>query len=270
MSLPLLIQGLFSNVAGTISTLNPGALATPVSWSNTLKVGRGDLIAVDPVLTNTDLTISQSAGTFTYSLGGTQIFNNADNARHVVGARPGTYNIIPVKQGGGQTVLLTFFNKATLPCGMVVHHMYENKFFKKEVLEAMDYSQAKQRVQDFIFNASVVAASNKSQNFTIPTGLGNVVAVEFIASGVTPAATFAEITKALVNVSVGGTSILENASAGIFTAGSARPNTIFPLVIRGGDTFQYDINTAAMAAGSELQFTMRCYFDNDLSGSKQY
>jgi hypothetical protein len=270
MKYPLLIQGINGNTSGTISTLNPGVLAAPITWTNQLKVGRGDLVGVDPVLVATDATISQLAGTFTYSMAGTQIFNNADNSRHVVGARPGNYNMVAVRQGGGQTVALTFANNATVPCGMVVHHYYENLFFVQQVIEAANYAQAKQRVQDFSFVATTVGKFIQSPNFTIPTALGNVVAVEFIVTGTTAAATFAQITKALITVSIGGTTILENASGGIFTPASARPGLIFPLVIRGGETFQFLLDTSALAATSQVNLTMRCYFDNDLSGSKMY
>jgi hypothetical protein len=269
MTYPLLIQGLFSNPQGTISTLNPAALAAPRNWSNEVKIGRGSVVAIDPVLTNTAYNVSDFAGQFTYAIGGTQIFNNTDNARHIVGASPGLYEVLPLVQPGGQTVALSFLNNATVPAGMVVHHYFENKYATAEIIQARIYAAAKQRIQDFRYTVTTVTKLDQSPVQVVPKSLGNVVAVELIVTGASAAATFQQITKALVSLSIGGTSIFENASAGIFTPQSTRAR-IFPILIRGGETFQFQVDTSEMAATSQLTVTLRMYFDNDLAGVKTY
>jgi hypothetical protein len=80
---PLLVQGVFSNSQGTQRSLLPGAAIG--SWNNVIKIGRGDLIAIDPIATNIDSAGSLSnSGNFTYYVSCQQVLDTAQISNYAV------------------------------------------------------------------------------------------------------------------------------------------------------------------------------------------
>lgn len=268
---PLLIQGLFSNTNGTNDTVKPGALTVPRAWTNSIQLGRGNVIAVDPVITNSDATPIIQSGSFNYTVGSVQVISNGQNNMYVPTARPGAYKILPLKISGGQTVTCSFINNATAQYGIVMHHYFENAFARPSVFAAINDSSTKQRIQDFNVKFNGSLKFSPSPTFVLPTGLGNVVGVEYMINAeIGGGLTYADLQNVLFTVNVGGTNIMENASTAIFLPTSGRPDLIFPIVIRPGQSFNINADTSNLPVASQIIITMRVYFDNDQTGTKTY
>jgi hypothetical protein len=264
---PLLIQGVFSSPGGANETLTPGGGLFNAGWSNNIKTGRGDLVVVDPVTTFvTPGEENINLGTFTYQIGGQAVLDGCNLGRYQAIARPRSNELLQMRQPGGQSVKLLFNNIGSGP-GLMIHHYFENNFATREIIAARNISILKQRIKDT--SATFIAGVKTATPVTgvIPKGIGNVVAIEFFVSG-NGAQTYKSLQACLFSFSVGGISIIEDGNCSIFTATGARPGLIFPILIRGGETFAFGANTVAGLGPTVI--TARLYFDDDQNGTKQY
>lgn len=265
---PLLIQGLFTNANAGQQTIEPAG-AGSFGWQNKITTGRGKLVLLDFITTNIDPVSPGmvSLGRFNYIVGGQTVVQNMEMRSFIPSAFPRSNEILKLKQPGGQSVSLNFINTADA-AGLVVHHYFENQFATAEVIEARNTSELKQRIQEITNAFQTGIKGGTSQEFTVPTGIGNVVAVEFILN--TNVVAPKDWTTSAFSVEVNGISILDNVAGAIFLPCSARPGLIFPIVIKSGSTIKMSCDTSAIAAGDTMNFTMRLYFDNDVSGNKIY
>lgn len=264
---PLLIQGIHSDPSGSRGSITPGGSLAGAGWSNNIKTGRGDLVAIDPVTTFTDLTYFDDTylGEFSYYVGSETVIENAPLSRYVPAVKPRSYELIQLRQPGGQSVKLSFNNASTGP-GIMMHHYFENIFAVPEIIAARNHQTLKPKIMDFVRNVAAGAKLSQSGTFTVPTGKGNVVAVELIAErGTTSAKT---LMTGLITVAMGGTTIFEDVNMGICQTNSGRPGLIFPILVRGGETFTITTDSSAMSGTAKVY--VRLYFDDDYSGKKTY
>jgi len=177
---PLLIQGLFTNANAGQQTIEPAG-AGSFGWQNKITTGRGKLVLLDFITTNIDPVNPgmKSLGRFNYIVGGQTVVQNMEMRSFIPSAYPRSNEILILKQPGGQSVSLNFINTADA-AGLVVHHYFENQFATAEVIEARNTSELKQRIQEITNAFQTGIKGGTSQEFTVPTGIGNVVAVEFI------------------------------------------------------------------------------------------
>lgn len=263
---PLLIQGEFSNSQGTQRSLIPGAGIG--SWNNTIKIGRGDLIGIDPITTNIDAAGSlANTGNFTYYVSGQQVLDTAQLSNYAVTNKAGSYEILPVRQPGGQSVKIDYNNLAT-NTGIMVHHFFENKFAIPSIIQARMNSALKPRIKTFNWSFVNGTKLNGGASYAVPTGLGNVVAVEVFTTIST--GTIKPLTLNLFTISVGGITIFEDVNAAAFSAQTHRPAQILPILIRPGETFTATCDTSDNATVSTMTLTLKLYFDDDYTGTRKY
>jgi len=264
---PLLIQGIFSNPQGTQRTLTPGA-STSARWQNNIKVGRGNLIGLEPVTTNISLSNSSvDNGTFSYYVGSQIVFDSLPNSNYVAAAKPGVMWPLNLVQPGGQSVSLNFQNGANAS-GLMMHHYFENKFNTPAIIAARQTNTLKTRIKAYHWDFSNGVKLNSGAQFSVPVGLGNVVAVEVFTEINTGG--FRPLSLCLFTISVGGTSIIEDANAGEFTSEATKAPQIFPILIRPGETFTATADTSDNLTLSTMKLTLKLYFDDDLTGKKIY
>jgi hypothetical protein len=262
---PLLVQGVFSNNQGTQRSLLPGAALG--SWNNTIKIGRGDLIGIDPITTNIDAAGSlANQGKFTYYVSGQQILDTAQLSNYAVTNKAGSYEILPVRQPGGQSVKIDY--DTTVPIGIMVHHYFENKFAIPSIIQARMNSALKPRIKTFSWSFANNTKLNTGAQYAVPTGLGNVVAVEVFTTITT--GTIKPLSLNLFSISIGGTTIFEDANAAAYCAQTHRPAQILPILIRPGETFTATADTSDNATVSVMTLTLKLYFDDDYSGTRKY
>jgi len=265
---PLLIQGIYSDTNGSRGSILPGGSVVNYGWTNNLVQNRGDLVAIDPVTTNAPggSFDDDFLGTFSYFIGSEIILQDAPMSRYIPTAKPRSYELTQLRQKGGQSLRLQLTNIGAGP-GLMVHHYFENQFATPEIVSARHSAGLKPRIKDFFraFNPGVKTAT--SATFTVPTGIGNVVAVELfceLGAGATPTGAM----NGLISVSFGGTTIFENVNTGTLLSSSGRPGLIFPILVRGGETFVIGADTSAVTG--VLNIYMRLYFDEDRTGRKVY
>lgn len=263
---PLLVQGVFSNNQGTQRSILPGAALG--SWNNTIKTGRGDLIGIDPVSTFIDGAGSlTNTGTFTYYVSGQQVLDTAQLSNYVVTNKAGQYEILPVRQPGGQSVKIDYNNNGTAT-GIMVHHYFENKFAIPSIIQARMNSALKPRIKTFSWSFINGTKLNTGASYAVPTGLGNVVAVEVFTTIST--GTIKPLTLNLFSISIGGTTIFEDANAAAYSAQTHKPAQILPILIRPGETFTATADTSDNATVSTMTLTLKLYFDDDYTGTRKY
>ncbi len=263
---PLLIQGVWSNQAGTVQSIVPGGSLTNAGWSNNLKSGRGDLVAIDPITTFIDAYDQDTyLGEFSYYVGSETVIQSAPFSRYVPANKPRSNELLQLRQPGGQSVRLSFNNDATGP-GIMVHHYFENWYATKEIIAARQNPVLKPRIKDFVLAVPAATKLTESQNFAVPTGLGNVIAVELIGERVTT--TVKTMMTGLVTVVVGGTEIFQDVNLGITVPAAGRPGLIFPILIRPSETFVIKVDTTNLTGTARVY--LRLYFDDDRAGTREY
>lgn len=263
---PLLVQGVFSNSQGTQRSLLPAAAIG--SWNNVIKIGRGDLIGIDPVTTNIDATGSlQNSGNFIYYVSGQQVLDTAQLSNYVVTAKAGSYEILPLRQPGGQSIKLAYDNIGS-NVGLMVHHYFENKFAIPSIIQARMNSALKPRIKTYSWSFVNGTKLNTGAQYAVPTGLGNVVAVEVFTAITT--GTIRPLTLNTFTISIGGTTIFEDANAAAYSAQTHKPAQILPILIRPGETFTATADTSDNATVSTMTLTLKLYFDEDYSGMRKY
>lgn len=265
---PLLIQGIYSNPNAGQLSIAP-SVAANLSWNNLIQVGRGNLIAIDPVTTGVALTnVLQDCGTFSYNIGGQTIIDNSALSNYLVENKPRTNEILSINQPGGQSVQLTAQNTASIAAGVVIHHYFENKYAIPTIIQARFNPTLKTRIKDYIYKVNSGTKNNNSAVYNVPIGLGNIIGIEF--SSFANNGSLITLTHTVFSVAVGGINIVQEACAGAFCAISGRPSQIFPILIRPGETFQINVDSNNAAAGAIVGIVARLYFDDDLTGKKIY
>jgi len=270
MKYPLLIQGLYSNTDGvTNQTVAPAATLTNQGWTNALQIGRGDIVAVDPVTTSAPaLNSNIDLGTFSYFIGSEQVYQDEPITRHITAAVPRSYEVLQMRSKGGQSVRLAVTNDANR-AGVVMHHYFQNNFATAEIIAARQESVLKQRIKTFRTTTFAGGGRNTGANITIPTGAGNVIAIELFITRGTAIESLAQ--NSLVTLLVDGIEVFKDAASAAFLVTSGRPGLIFPILIRPGSTFRLDADNSYLAGIAPiLTYNVRLYFDNDRSGKKQY
>lgn len=263
---PLLIKGFFSNPDGSSSSV-VGSLSS-ISWNNRIPEGRGNVIMVDPVVTNyVQGSNLDSPGTFSYKMAGQTVLFSMAMSRYAIDSVIGSYEILKLNQPPGQTIQLDMSATAS-NAGIVLHHYFENPFLVPSVIEARQSNKLKQKIQTFrtVFPGGQKIA--RSAEITAPTTQGNIVAVEIECThtSVLPDA----VLNSLISMIVDGTTIIENAAAIAFAPISGRKGLIFPIVIRPGTTFSVEADTSASTNAEDLVIDVRVYYDDDFTGTKEY
>jgi hypothetical protein len=264
---PLLVQGIYSNPNGGQRSLLPAANIG--SWNNAIKIGRGNLIAIDPISTN--ITAAQSlgnTGSFNYNIGGQIVYDTAAISNYAVTNKAGQYQVLPLKQPGGQSVSLNYDASAGSGQGVMIHHYFENKFNIPAICNARFNSALKPRIKSFNFTFSNGQKIATGAQFSVPTGLGNVVAIEVFTTN--SAASLVNLQLALFTVSVGGTTIFEDANAAAYCAQTHKPNQVLPILIRPGETFTATADTSDIVGAGNMTLSVKLYFDDDFSGTRKY
>jgi hypothetical protein len=262
---PLLLKGFFSNPDGSDSSIVSGL--APVSWTNMIPEGRGNLIMVDPVVTNyTQSGNLDSPGTFNYKIAGQTVMIGMAMSRYAIDSVIGSYELLKLNQPAGQTIQLDM--NATGGPGMVIHHYFENQFLIPSVIEARQSNKLKQKIQSF--RATFVGGQRieRSGEITIPTTQGNIVAIELECTHTS--ALPDAVLNSLISLYVDGTSIIENAASIVFAPTSGRKGLIFPIVIRPGSTLIMEADTSASTNTEDLVIDLRVYYDDDFTGTKEY
>lgn len=262
---PLLIKGLFSNVDGTNNSLTtPGV----VQWNNNIQEGRGNVRGLDLMAYNIagDLTPQTiNMGTCNVYIGGSIVLQNVLLNKYQYLSNPGTYEPTVLTIPPGQTV--QFQQNAIVSYGAILHTYFDNKFNTSKVIEARRTAIVKQRVLQFTSQAFADGQKfQESAVFTVPTAIGNVVAIEPVIYG----STANIIMRSLYSVVIGGVKVVDNASCMLALPGCTRPMAIMPIVIRSGETFTIQVDTSAAGGPATLVVGLRLYFDSDREGKEVY
>lgn len=262
---PLLIKGLFSNVDGTNSSMTtPGV----VQWNNNIQEGRGNVRALDLMVYNTggDLTPQTlNMGAANLYIGGSIVLQNVGLNAYQYLSSPGMYEGTICTIPPGQTV--QFQQNAQVSYGAILHTYFDNIFNTKKVMDARRTSVVKQRVLQFTSQAFADGQKfQESAVFTVPTAIGNVVAIQPVIYG----STSNIIMRSLWSVVIGGIKVVDNASCMLALPGCTRPMAIMPIVIRSGETFTIQVDTSAAGGPATLVVGLRLYFDSDREGKEVY
>lgn len=270
---PLLIKGFYENPNGTGNSIMiaPGGRVT---WNQTIIENRGNMIAVDAVLTGDNagvisFTPLDPCGLWSLSIGGMRVIANSLLNEIAANARPRSYEILPLNQKGGQTLQLDLANQhATDNLGAIVHVYHHNPYATEQIVQARKTRSLKQRVITTVERFVGGQRIQRGTPLTVPTASGNIVALELICYQETNTDTC--LFNSTVTVWVDGTSIIEEAASVLFNPMSGRPALIFPILIRPGATIQLEVNTLASTNAEFLHVALKAYFDNDDSGTREY
>jgi len=264
---PLLIAGFYSDQNGGSSTLVAIGAGSRKNWSNTIQQSRGDLVMIDVVPTVLRLRDDQQA-VFSFAIAGVDVIINAVLVNYQVQNFPRSYELLKIRQKPGQTLSLIAIGQPLNAQGIAIHAYHENNCSTPEIIAARSQSILKQRTIEIggILLGGVKNATTGA-TYTIPKSMGNVVAVQILCSD---DASGDNCAKTPVTISMGGTDIIKNAIAIVFHPYSGRPGLIFPILIRGGETFEIFGDTSGVAVAAPVYVKVRFYFDEDTEGTKQY
>lgn len=263
---PLLVAGFYADASGTNETFTAIGAGVRKSWNNTIITGRGDMVMIDVMPTMKAVPVADEA-VINVSVGGMTVINNASLTEYAHTAAPRSNEILKLKQSGGQTLQFSAVGSTGNDQGAAVHIYHENKFATPEIIAARHYSSLKQRIIDF---NTTLATGNKyvaSNTFVVPSNVGNVVGIQLMVFDDTAGTV---VSQCLVGLSIGGVSIFQDVAGGLFQYNTARPGLIWPILIRGTETFQVVANTGNAAAGSSIIIKIRLYLDDDVTGTRQY
>jgi hypothetical protein len=259
MNYPLLIRGISTNANGA----GANSLTTPLAkWTNNITEGRGNVVGVDIVSTSVanDVQLASGlTGSASLFVGSSIVLQNINLADYQAESKPGNYELLSLDVAPGQTIAYDQ-NGTAGSATSIVHLYHENRFRTAAVIAARRTAIVKQRILQFTTDAFPTGFKNQeSALFTVPSSIGNVVAMEVVAY--TPF--YTNLSKALFSVVIGGVRVIENASAMLCYTGCTRPLGIMPIVIRSGETFNVVLDSANVTVGSTITFGVRLYFDND-------
>ncbi len=257
MRKPLLIKGFYSNSDGSGST-NAALAAGTYTWSNALPKNRGRLVGIYGLAATSNEIFTQinhaPVGRSTLKVGGSTVWENKVFISDLLSARPGRYFSIPLIQNGGQTLDLSLVVVANTPSYYVLAN-FENDYDKPQIRQAIMYSTLKQRTQDFTFTLPAGGGKPFSDTVTIPTGKGNIVAVEIISAptsgaGIDQLGTF--------TLTWDGMNILEEVPVYMCQTSSTR-ELMFPFLSESGVNIQI-LNPEPVL--NDTQIVVRVYFDD--------
>jgi hypothetical protein len=196
------------------------------------------------------------------------VYDTAAISNYAVTNKAGQYQILPLRQPGGQSVSLNYDATVGSGQGVMIHHYFENKFNIPAICNARFNSALKPRIKTFSFTFSNGAKIATGAQFAVPTGLGNVVAIEVFTTNST--ASFVNLTLSLFTISIGGTTIFEDANAAAYCAQSHKPAQVLPILIRPGETFTATADTSDIVGAGTFTLGVKLYFDDDFSGTRKY
>jgi hypothetical protein len=258
---PLILRGFYNN-ANSSAAGTSDAVAANTTWTNVLPTGRGKLIMIDLLEAQNFAGITWAPnGQATLKLGGQSLFLNAVMSTKNIQALPAP---LPVLMDGGQTIQLNL----NWPAGISPEKTtawavcnFENPYDTPEIRNAINYAAAKQRTYDFVSQFAFGIKSNK-KSFTIPSGMGNIVGIQLIGGDNTNGSS---IGISIGQVIVDGVQIIQDCPAGMAQISSLR-NTIWPILIEGGNTLEIDLDTSNAGAGN-IFWGVKLFFDNILNGN---
>lgn len=265
---PLLIAGFYSDQNGSPETFTAIGAGTRKSWTNSIAQARGDMVALDVVPTVAFTSSTSLQAIFDVNVSGTAVIQQATLVNYQPGSFARSYELTQLRQPAGQTIGLTVVGQTGNTQGAALHVYHENNCATPAIIAARNKSILKQRTLEIggtLLGGSKVAKF--ANQFTIPKSMGNVVGLQLLINDDTDGDNTA---KTICSVSMGGTDIFQNVIGSIFNAQSARPGLIFPILIRGGETFNVTADTSAVAIGDPLYIRLKFYFDEDIEGTKQY
>lgn len=257
---PLLIEGFYSNQNGS----NPSVVATAgtaINWQNSITEGRGNVVMLDIVASGITTPSVANIGDVSLLVSSQTVIENSELANYTAAAYPRSYELTPLEQRPGQTLQLVLNPLSTI--GAVVHAYYENQFATEQIIKARYSSVLRQKTKEyretFIFGRDIL----RGDTITIPTALGNVVAIQFFTYDDTSVPGDAyQLT--LLSCFVDGIRILNKAASPLFSPTSGRPGLVFPIFIKGGSTIQLEADTRYATVG-QIVFGIRLYFDDTVS-----
>lgn len=265
MIYPLLLRGLYSSPSGANNSIIAVA-ATPLIWSNSIEEGRGNMTMLDVIASNFSAPDGTPGGNFSVSIGGMVVLQNQNINRYAWNNFPRSYEILQINQPPGQTIELNYLPTTTT--GAVVHCYHFNQYAIPSIIAARNTSILKQRIVTFAAAFAPNVDLAQSQSFTIPTGIGNVVGIEL--NTYNEGAADDTVQTSLISLLVGGVKIFDEVAPLLFFEGSGRPGLIFPILIRPGQTLQFQAITDLAAGPGDMIVEMRLYFDDDNTGKKKY
>jgi hypothetical protein len=256
--LPLLVKGYNTDLNGTTNNTIPVTLTT-IQWNNVFDSGRGDVIAIDGIETGRpQVYVADTGANVTVNVAGVQVISGVNASDFAPYANPGNYFITPLRQKGGQTLGCQLSGGGGSH-GFQVLAFYENNYATPENKAKLLTSRLKRRYQSFLYNVTVNAKNQQSQQFTIPQSQGNVVGVEFVAY-LNTGGNNTDLGLATFSAFVNGSSIMENV-LGIYGMNACTRPTIFPIVIKGGNTIQFNVDASNCAATPNFTVGLKIFFD---------
>lgn len=226
------------------------------------------MVALDVVPTIRVNQWSSLQATFDVYVSGVAVIQQGTLVNYQIGSFARSYELTQLRQPAGQTIGLTVVGETGNNQGAILHIYHENNNATPAIIAARNKSILKQRTIELggtLLGGSKVAKF--ATDFTIPKSMGNVVAVQFL---VNDTADGSDAAKTILTVSMGGTNIFQNVCGAAFNTQSARPGLIFPILIRGGETFNVTADTSAVGIGNALYIRLKFFFDEDIEGTKNY
>jgi hypothetical protein len=256
--LPLLIKGYNTDLGGTNNTIP--VTSSVISWNNVFDSGRGNVIAIDAIETGRpQVYVADTGANATISIGGVQVISAVNASDFAPYANPGNYFITPVKQPGGQTLALQL-SGGSGSHGLQVLAFYENQYSTPEWKGRLNYSRLKRRYTSFFQNVTSVARNVPSGQFTIPQAQGNVIGIELVAY-LNTAGNNTDLGLSTFTCYINGTTIMENVLSLYGMNACTRP-TIFPILIKGGNTLSFSVDSSSCAAAPNFTVGLKIYFDS--------
>ena len=257
--LPLLVKGYNTDLNGTTNNTIPVTSAS-IQWNNVFDSGRGDVIAIDGVETGRpQVYVADTGATVTVSVAGVQVISGVNASDFAPYANPGNYFITPLRQKGGQTLACNLVGGSGSH-GFQVLAFYNNPFATPEIKQKLYTSRLKRRYQSFTQQVTVNAKNQQSQQFTIPQSQGNVIGVEFVAY-LNSTGNLTDLGLSTFSCYINGTSIFDNVLS-IYGMNACTRPTIFPIVIKGGNTLQFSVDASNCAINPNFTVGLKIYFDD--------
>jgi hypothetical protein len=257
--LPLLVKGYNTDLNGTTNNTIPVTSST-IQWNNVFDSGRGDVIAIDGIETcRPQVYVADTGATVSVNIAGVQVISGVNASDFAPYANPGNYFITPLRQKGGQT-LACYLSGGSGSHGFQVLGFYENPFAIPEIQSKLYTSRLKRRYQSFFQTVTVNSKNQQSGQFTIPQSQGNVVGVEFVAY-LNTGGNNTDLGLATFSCYINGTSIIENTLC-IYGMNACTRPTIFPIVIKGGNTLQFTVDASNCAINPNFTVGLKIYFDD--------
>jgi hypothetical protein len=176
---------------------------------------------------------------------------------------PYTHNYVPILLDSGQSYSIsanTFANSISQAQKYIMHAFYSNSFDTPEFRQRISLSRPTLQRQTFV-NIAFAAGRISTQDVTVPTDRGNVVALQLFAEGTT--ALNNNYFSNRVSVSVNGIQVIRDACCLYFVPDCTRRGLIFPIEILPSSTITISFDDS-LISGSGRNLRLVLYFDDDL------